>query len=59
MKSLIRPGVSFILVSQLSSSEYSQSGIITTYVGPGMPIDGTLATTQPIDHPFSVALLRS
>jgi sugar lactone lactonase YvrE len=37
-----------------SSFGFSQSGVITTYVGPGMPVDGGLAIDQAIDLPTSV-----
>jgi trimeric autotransporter adhesin len=34
---------------------FAQSGIITTYVGPQLPVNGELAASQAIDFPASVA----
>lgn len=48
-------GFSIVLVVLLPLSVLAQSGIITTYVGPGLPIMGALATTQALDTPTSVA----
>jgi sugar lactone lactonase YvrE len=50
----MRIGLPFWFFAQLSLSSFAQSGIITTYVGPGLPVNGALATTQFIDGPFSV-----
>jgi sugar lactone lactonase YvrE len=33
---------------------FAQSGIITTYVGPGSPVNGELAVSQAIDYPTSI-----
>jgi trimeric autotransporter adhesin len=55
MKSLIRIGLPFLFFVQLSLNGFAQSGIITTYVGPGLPLNGAQATTQAIDDPRSVA----
>lgn len=35
---------------------FAQSGIISTYAGPGLPVNGSLATAQPLDGPSSLAL---
>jgi trimeric autotransporter adhesin len=35
---------------------FAQSGIITTYAGPGLPVNGASAVTQAIDFPGSTAL---
>jgi sugar lactone lactonase YvrE len=55
MRSLTRIGLAFLCVAQLSSIGIAQSGIITTYAGPQLPVNGTQAITQAIDHPTSVA----
>jgi hypothetical protein len=55
MKSLNRTSLIFLFLAQLSSSGFAQSRIITTYVGPGLPVMDALATSQPIDRPTSVA----
>jgi sugar lactone lactonase YvrE len=34
---------------------FSQPGIITTYVGPGLPVNGAQAMTQAIDMPGGIA----
>jgi trimeric autotransporter adhesin len=44
-----------VLCTQTNFGQLSQSGIISTYVGPGLPLDGSLATTQSIDMPMGVA----
>jgi trimeric autotransporter adhesin len=51
----MRISLPFLFFVQLSSSGFAQSGIITTYVGPGLPVNGAQATTQAIDNPYSVA----
>jgi sugar lactone lactonase YvrE len=45
----------FLIFVQLNLPSSAQSGIITTYAGPGLPVDGSLATNQAIDAPSSVA----
>ncbi len=55
MKSPNRIGLTFLFFVSFCLSGFAQSGIITTYVGPGSPVVGTQATTQPIDYPSSVA----
>ena len=52
---LIRIGfvASFLALTGLSG--FAQSGIISTYAGPALPVNGALATTQAIDYPVSVA----
>ena len=49
-------GLSLILVFLVSfvSSGLAQSSVITTYVGPPLPLDGAMAMTQAIDQPSSV-----
>jgi hypothetical protein len=54
MRSLTRIGLVLLFVAQLSLSGPAQSEIITTYVGPQMPINGMQASTQAIDRPTSV-----
>jgi hypothetical protein len=48
--------LAFWFCTQFSFDILAQTGIITTYVGPGLPINGALATTQSLDEPTSVAL---
>src|SRR5437870_8285050 len=33
---------------------FAQSYVITTYAGPGLPVNGALATAQAIDFPYAV-----
>ena len=51
---LSKLGFSFLLLTCFSPGGFAQSGIITTYVGPGMPVNGAQATTQAFDLPSSV-----
>ena len=44
-----------LFLAQSSLIALAQSQTITTYAGPGLPISGTLATTQAIDSPTSAA----
>jgi sugar lactone lactonase YvrE len=53
LRLLTRIGLALLFVAQLKSG-FAQSGIITTHVGPGFPVNGALATTQDIDGPTSV-----
>ncbi len=55
MKLLARIGLPFIFIAQLALVGFAQQGVITTYAGPGSPVNGSLATGQPIDGPTSVA----
>jgi len=55
MRSLTRIGLALLFLVLLSSSGFAQSGIITTYAGPQLPVNGAQATTQAIDVPESVA----
>ncbi len=55
MRALIRIGLFFLFLAQLNLNGFGQSGIITTYVGPQLPLNGTHATTKSIDGPSSVA----
>ncbi len=50
-----RIGLAFLFVVLTGPGLLAQTGIITTYVGPTLPEDGTQATTQAIDYPYSVA----
>ena len=50
-----RIGLALLCIAQLNSVGFAQSGIITTYVGPQLPVNGTQAITQAIDDPTSVA----
>jgi trimeric autotransporter adhesin len=59
MRAPRRIGLVFLFFFQLSPGGFCQSGIITTYVGPGRPISGALATTQAIDNPYGVATDRA
>ena len=54
MRLLTRIGLALLFVAQLKSG-FAQSGIITTHVGSGLPVNGALATTQDIDGSTSVA----
>jgi hypothetical protein len=45
----------FIFFALSISVGFAQSGIITTYVGPSLPVNGALATTQAVDFPGAVA----
>ena len=54
MRPLTRISLAFLFVAQLTSIGLAQSGIITTYAGPALPINGTQATTQSIDSPASI-----
>jgi trimeric autotransporter adhesin len=56
MRTLIRMMLVGWFVSQLSFIGFAQIGIITTYVVPGMPLNGSQATSQAIDSPTGVAL---
>jgi sugar lactone lactonase YvrE len=47
--------LSFLSVILLASIGFSQSGIITTYAGPQMPINGDRAIIPDIGQPISVA----
>jgi sugar lactone lactonase YvrE len=55
MKALLRTMLICLFVSQLNLICLAKVGIITTYVGPGLPVNGAQATTQAIDSPQSVA----
>jgi sugar lactone lactonase YvrE len=46
---------SFFFLILFISMGIAQSGIITTYVGPGLPVNGELAVNQAIDNPYSIA----
>ena len=56
MKALARIVLGSLFFAQLSLSGFSQSGIITTYVGPaGLPVNGSSAVGQVIDNTYAVA----
>jgi hypothetical protein len=48
-------GLFSLFIVVLDSPGFGQSEIITTYVGPGLPVNGAQATTQAIDWPGGVA----
>jgi trimeric autotransporter adhesin len=56
MKTLCRISLVPFFFVLLALNGFAQSGIITTYVGPGRPVTGSTAITQAIDFPASVAL---
>jgi sugar lactone lactonase YvrE len=56
MKVLMRMMVFCLLFALLSFHCLAQSGIITTYVNLGSPRNGSPATAQSIDSPYSIAL---
>jgi hypothetical protein len=56
MRPTSRAGLFFLFIVGLNVPGFAQSGIITTYVGPGMPVNGGPATEQAIDRPTAVAL---
>src|SRR5262245_57981019 len=45
-------GLLYLLLGNVTS--FAQSYSIATYAGPGLPINGALATTQAIDFPYAV-----
>src|SRR5215831_10628897 len=45
---------SLLLVLTLCAPSFGQSYTITTYAGPGFPVNGSLAVTQAIDFPYAV-----
>src|SRR5687767_3651116 len=53
---LARVGLFLLALTLLGSSGLAQSGVITTYVGPPMPLNGAQVLTQAVDAPYSVAL---
>jgi hypothetical protein len=54
MRPMSRIGTFFLFIAWLNSPGSAQTGIITTYVGPGMPAIGEQAIDQVIDVPRSV-----
>jgi hypothetical protein len=54
MNVLQRIGVVIILLSHFALCGFAQHGIITTYAGPSLPVNGAKAITQAIDDPVSV-----
>jgi hypothetical protein len=48
-------GLFFLFIVVLDSPGFTQSEIITTCVGPGLPVHGAQAATQAIDWPGGVA----
>ena len=55
MRSLNRISLALCIFVQWSSNGLAQSGIITTYAGPAMPVNGAQANTQAIEFPTAVA----
>jgi trimeric autotransporter adhesin len=54
MKLTARIGMVLFIVTQLSLIANAQSGIITTYAGPGAPVSGSFAKDQAIDGPTAI-----
>ncbi len=54
MKTPYRTGLNLCFVFFLTVSGLAQSGIITTYAGPGLPANGAQATSQAIDAPEGI-----
>jgi len=46
MKDLVRIGLLWSFLAQLSLSGFAQAGIITTYAGPAFPVNGAQAITR-------------
>jgi hypothetical protein len=55
MKSSTQVGMALLFVFQLSPLGLAQSNVISTYAGPALPTDGSIAISQAIDWPDSVA----
>ncbi len=55
VRSSTRIALAILLLAIVSMTGFAQSGIITTYAGPGLPVNGALATAQPLDGPSSLA----
>ena len=53
MRPIYRVGLFFLFIAGLNSAGFAQSGIITTYAGPAMPVSLGLAIDQAIDGPMS------
>jgi trimeric autotransporter adhesin len=51
---LLRIGLLFLFLGHLGSSGFAQPGVITTYAGARVLVDGAQAATQTIDGPVSV-----
>lgn len=49
-------GLAILFLALSSFISYAQTGIITTYAGPSLPIEGISTVSQGIDNPRSVAL---
>jgi trimeric autotransporter adhesin len=56
MRVFIRMMLPCFFYAQMSLNAFAQSGIITTVVGSGSPVNVALATTERLDHPGSIAL---
>jgi DNA-binding beta-propeller fold protein YncE len=54
MRPIPRIGWFLLFIVGLNSPLYAQGGIITTYAGPGMPVNGELATNLAFAQPASV-----
>jgi trimeric autotransporter adhesin len=55
VKLITRIVLSFFFLAYLGPNGFAQSGIITTYAGPGLPINGSVAAGQALDGPWSLA----
>jgi hypothetical protein len=54
MKTFYRLGLVLLVFAHFNSGSFAQSGIISTYAGPGLPANGAQATTQALDIGLSV-----
>jgi hypothetical protein len=52
---ITRVGLSFFFLAHLGPIGFAQSGIITTYAGPGLPVNGSAAAGHSLDGPWSLA----
>jgi trimeric autotransporter adhesin len=59
MNSLAKICISFLLFALLGLTGFAQSGVITTYAGPGSPVGGSSASGQPIGSPSGLASDRA
>ena len=54
--SLLRLGLSFLILFLTVVNGLAQSSVITTYVGPPLPVSGPQALTRAIDFPSGIAV---
>jgi sugar lactone lactonase YvrE len=55
MKTFSRIGLTILFLAHFNLGGFAQSGVITTYWGPGMPVNGEQAATLAINRPSGVA----